>query len=285
MTTSALRRRFVLETGGPYDLAATTSGMRFGLRDPTARIEGSSLIKAAHSPDGPVTLWVRHRSQDGTLEVELAGSGSAWVEARIRAILGLEDRPSELVTDHPRLRAAQKRATGMRLGQVISVGELHVVSVLQQRVKWSEAANAFARITARRAFPAPGTDAVYLPLAASDWRRVPSYEVRAFGVELKRYQAIQVAIRAEPHLDAARDDRAKLRALMMSLRGTGVWTTEMVLGYGLGDPDAVPLGDVHLPHEVSKFFEGIPHGSDERMVELLAPWAGQRFRVLRLIGR
>ena len=267
-----------------YDLARSLGGMRFGLRDPSARFEGNVVLKAAHTPDGPVTFRVRHRSQSGTIEVELWGPGSAWVEPRAEAILGLDDRPEDFTPEHPRLRAAERRARGLRLGQVISLSELHVVTILQQRVKWVEAANAFAKLTARRAIPAPGTDRVVLPLSASDWRRVPSYEVRALGVELKRYQALQVAVRAAPHVDAAWGDRDKVRALLMSLRGTGVWTTEMVLGHGMGDPDAVPLGDVHLPHEVSKFFEDIPHGSDARMLELLAPYAGNRFRVLRWIA-
>jgi 3-methyladenine DNA glycosylase/8-oxoguanine DNA glycosylase len=277
--------KLVLETGGPWDLASTLAGLRFGARDPSARFEPTAMIKAAHTPEGPVTLRVRHRARERQLEVELDGPGSRWLEPRLPGVLGLEDRPDAFVPEHPRLRAAMKRAPGLRLGRVISLGELHVATILQQRVKWVEAANAFARVTAKRALPAPGTDAVVLPLPADAWRRVPSYELAAFGVELKRYTALQVAVRAASKLEALRDDPAALRRTMSSLRGTGVWTTEMVLGFGAGDPDAVPLGDVHLPHEVSKFFEGVPHGSDERMVELLAPYAGHRFRVLRLISR
>ncbi len=230
-------------------------------------------------------MRVRHRARDRQLEVELAGPGSAWLEPRVRGVLGLEDAPEAFVTNHARLRAAMRRSPGLRLGRVISLGELHAATILQQRVKWVEATNAFARVTWKRALPAPGTDAVVLPLPADAWRRVPSYELAAFGVELKRYQALQVAVRAAARIESLRDDVPALRKTMMSLRGTGVWTTEMVLGYGAGDPDAVPLGDVHLPHEVSKFFEGIPHGSDERMVELLAPYAGHRFRVLRYVAR
>lgn len=280
-----MTRSFSLPTHGPYELASTLAGMRFGLRDPTAIIDRASMLKAAHTPDGPVTMTVRHRSQDGMLDVELDGPGTAWTEERAPAILGLLDRPDAFVTTHRRLLNAQRRARGLRLGQAISVSEVHVAAVLQQRVKFTEAASAWARITLRRNVGAPGTDRIVLPLDPEAWRKVPSYELREHGVELKRYQALQIAVRAAPHLERARDDRAKVRELMMSLRGTGVWTTEMVLGYGLGDPDAVPFGDVHLPHEVSKFFEDVPHGSDERMAELLAPYAGQRFRVLRLIAR
>lgn len=102
-------------------------------------------------------------------------------------------------------------------------------------------------------------------------------------------------------------DVATLRARLPELPGIGPWTTEMVLGFGYGDPDAVPTGDVHLPRTVCKALApgqeiergaGAPrllgpgarprrvgelHGSDARMLELLAPFAGQRFRVTRLL--
>jgi 3-methyladenine DNA glycosylase/8-oxoguanine DNA glycosylase len=50
-----------------------------------------------------------------------------------------------------------------------------------------------------------------------------------------------------------------------------------------GDPDAVSLGDYHLPHLVSWALAGEARGSDERMLELLEPYAGQRARVIRLL--
>jgi hypothetical protein len=43
------------------------------------------------------------------------------------------------------------------------------------------------------------------------------------------------------------------------------------------------VGDYHLPHLVSWAFDGEPRGSDERMLQLLAPYRGQRARVIRLI--
>ncbi len=56
-------------------------------------------------------------------------------------------------------------------------------------------------------------------------------------------------------------------------------------GVALGDADAVPVGDYHLPNLVSWALAGEPRGTDDRMLELLAPWAGHRGRVLRLLGR
>ena len=52
---------------------------------------------------------------------------------------------------------------------------------------------------------------------------------------------------------------------------------------GLGDPDAVSVGDFHLPNLVSWALAGEPRGTDERMLELLEPYRGQRGRVQRLL--
>ena len=51
----------------------------------------------------------------------------------------------------------------------------------------------------------------------------------------------------------------------------------------LGDADAVDVGDYWLKHVVSHALTGEPRGTDERMLELLEPWRGQRGRVCRLL--
>ena len=50
-----------------------------------------------------------------------------------------------------------------------------------------------------------------------------------------------------------------------------------------GDPDAVSVGDFHLPSMVTWALAGEPRGTDERMLELLEAYRGQRGRVLRLL--
>jgi 3-methyladenine DNA glycosylase/8-oxoguanine DNA glycosylase len=53
----------------------------------------------------------------------------------------------------------------------------------------------------------------------------------------------------------------------------------------LGDPDAVSVADAHLSNLVAFALTGKPRGTDEQMLELLAPWAGHRARVIRLLER
>ena len=78
---------------------------------------------------------------------------------------------------------------------------------------------------------------------------------------------------------ASGDDRDRV---LTSLPGVGVWTSAETRIRALGDPDAVSIGDYHLAHEVGHALTGA-RTDDAGMIELLAPWAGQRQRVVRLI--
>ena len=50
-----------------------------------------------------------------------------------------------------------------------------------------------------------------------------------------------------------------------------------------GDPDAVSVGDYHLPDVVAWALAGERRADDARMLELLEPYRGQRGRVQRLL--
>jgi 3-methyladenine DNA glycosylase/8-oxoguanine DNA glycosylase len=79
---------------------------------------------------------------------------------------------------------------------------------------------------------------------------------------------------------------ANAGALSTALRarsGIGPWTAAEVTLRALGDPDAVSVGDAHLSNVVAFALTGRPRGTDEEMLELLAPWAGHRARVVRLL--
>jgi len=70
---------------------------------------------------------------------------------------------------------------------------------------------------------------------------------------------------------------------LTALPGIGPWTAAEVALVALGDPDAVSLGDYHLPDMVAWALAGEPRADDTRMLELLEPWRGHRGRVIRLV--
>ena len=47
-------------------------------------------------------------------------------------------------------------------------------------------------------------------------------------------------------------------------------------------PMPCPVGDFHMPNAVAWHLAGEPRGTDARMLELLEPYVGHRWRVIRL---
>jgi 3-methyladenine DNA glycosylase/8-oxoguanine DNA glycosylase len=106
------------------------------------------------------------------------------------------------------------------------------------------------------------------------------------GIDGPRARALRAAARQARAIDATLDRPfAETRRVLASVPGCGPWTVEMVLGHGLGDPDAVITGDLHLPALVAFALEGREGGGadDARMIRLLEPHRGHRFRLVRLL--
>jgi 3-methyladenine DNA glycosylase/8-oxoguanine DNA glycosylase len=93
---------------------------------------------------------------------------------------------------------------------------------------------------------------------------------------------IRGAARRASWLEAAGDPAEATRRLT-SLPGIGQWTAAEVVRLAFGDPDAVSVGDYHVPNTVAWALAGEPRADDARMLELLEPYRGQRGRVQRLL--
>jgi 3-methyladenine DNA glycosylase/8-oxoguanine DNA glycosylase len=154
--------------------------------------------------------------------------------------------------------------------------------VLQQRVRWQVGCTDFRKVAIRYGSRTPAGTAFPSPERLA---QVPVFELEALGLDQKRARALHGLARAQvfrPFLipDA---DMSEVRNRLLAVPGIGPWTTEMTLGYAYGDSDAVPVGDLHLPGMVAFALAGEESASDERMLELLQPYQGQRFRVIRLL--
>ena len=69
---------------------------------------------------------------------------------------------------------------------------------------------------------------------------------------------------------------------LRAVPGIGVWTAAEVTQRSHGDPDAVSIGDYHLPALVGWALTGRPV-DDDGMLELLEPYRGHRYRAVRLL--
>jgi 3-methyladenine DNA glycosylase/8-oxoguanine DNA glycosylase len=268
---------------GPYDLDESLRFVPFGRYDPTCRREPGRLWRAAHTPDGPVTLQLA-RTAGGVL-ARAWGPGAAWALDRADALAGLRDDPCRLEGSTGPLAALARRGRAIRLPRSPWVFDGLVEYVLQQRVTFRDAARAHRRLVEARGAAAPGPPGLLLPLAPAEWLRIPDADFRRAGVDGRRARTLRAVARAARRVGSAFDlpSPAAARAVLGAVPGCGPWTVEFTMGLVLGDPDAVPTGDLHLPHEVGEALAGEPRADDARMLELLAPFRGNRFRLLRLL--
>jgi 3-methyladenine DNA glycosylase/8-oxoguanine DNA glycosylase len=276
--TAPLSRSFELD--GPYDLDRSLLLGDLGRRNPTfVRPGPGELVRASQSSEGPVTFAIRHA--DRRIDAQAWGPGATWLLDALPQLLGLADRPPKFPG---KLGRVQREWPGIRVARAPDLFDLLASYVIRQRVAWRDAVRSHLAILRAHAEPAPGPFELRLPLAPEQWRSLTTAELAGFGIERKRAATLlNLAARAERIRSWASLPSEQFATRLEAFPGIGPWTRAMVQGHGLAELDAVPLGDYDLPSAVAWFFANEPRADDARMLELLEPFAGQRFRVLRLL--
>jgi 3-methyladenine DNA glycosylase/8-oxoguanine DNA glycosylase len=279
-----------------YDLAGTLGPLTLGRIDPSARLDGADLLWALRTPDGPATLHLSR--QGGSLTAEAFGAGRDWAVAQADAIAGLRDDVSgfgALAERHPVVRRAWHVKPGLRLTRTGRLFAHLLPAILAQKVTGKEAAWGYARLVRRFGEPAPGGyPGLLLPPAPETLAATPYWAFHPFGIEQKRADTVRRAAAAADRLESAAE-AATATSRLTAIRGIGVWTAAEAVRVGYGDPDAVSVGDYNIPHHVAYALTGevragsrestvdSPSEADTRMLELLAPFQGQRARVVQLL--
>ncbi|HEX5565913.1 MAG TPA: DNA-3-methyladenine glycosylase 2 family protein, partial [Streptomyces sp.] len=205
------------------------------------------------------------------------------------ALLGADDDPAAFVPHHRLVAEAHRRHLGLRLVRTGLVLESLIPSILEQKVTTQEAHRAWRRLLRRFGEPAPGPvgglpEGMAVMPEPRTWALIPSWEWHRAGVDHKRSSTVLRAVARAGRLQEAADmDLAAATARLTAIPGIGPWTAAETLQRTNGAADAVTVGDLHLPGTVVYALTGARDGDDERMLELLAPYAGQRHRATRLI--
>jgi 3-methyladenine DNA glycosylase/8-oxoguanine DNA glycosylase len=270
------------DLGRPLDLGLTLGIHSHGPADPTTRRVAGRLVRATRTPDGPATVALDVRN--GRLHAEAWGPGADRALAGVPALAGLDDEPGQLHPGHRLVTELVRRMPGLRIGRSANVFEALLPAVLEQKVTGTEAFNAYRAIVFTYGEPAPGAFRLMVAPAAATIARLPYYAFHPLGVERRRADTLRNAAARAIRLEEAihLPLEAAYRRLM-ALPGVGAWTAAEVGLRALGDPDAVSVGDYHLPNLVSWALAGEPRADDARMLELLEPYRGQRARVVRLL--
>lgn len=263
----------------PLDLMLTLAPLGVG---PWLRRDGGDIWRATRTTEGAATV---HLHQDrSALQVEGWGAGADWAVAHASGLCGEEDDDSDFHPIHTLIADLRRRNPGLRLPRTEAVFEALVPAVLGQLVTSEEARASYRGLVASLGEPAPGPTRLTLPPSPQVLASTPYWTFHRFGIERRRAETIVRAARSAKRLEeTVTMDMASAYARLEAFPGVGRWTAAKVAAVALGDPDAVPVGDYHLPHLVGYVFDGTPRSTDERMLELLEPYRGHRGRVIRLL--
>ncbi|MFE2443469.1 DNA-3-methyladenine glycosylase family protein [Streptomyces sp. NPDC059426] len=271
---------------GPCDLARNLGVLQRGPGDPAFQVgTDGAFWRASRTPAGPGTIRIARKGSE--IEGRAWGPGAEWLLDGLPALLGADDDPSGFVPRHRLVHEAHRRHPGLRLIRTGLVLESLIPSILEQKVTGVEAYRAWRLLLQRHGEPAPGPAEGMRMRVMPDprtWALIPSWEWHRAGVDTKRSSTILRAVRVARRLEEATSmDLATASARLQLIPGIGPWTAAETLQRSNGTPDAITVGDLHLPRIVGYALTGERGADDEAMLELLAPYAGQRYRATRLI--
>lgn len=268
----------------PIDLQLSLAPLGHGSGDSTIHFGRDGVWLARRTAAGPATLRIWTSLGGDAVRAQAWGPGAEPALLAVPGLAGLIDDPSELVAQHPLIRELQRRFAGLRLPRTGQLLPPLIPAVVEQKVTAGEAQASYAAIVRRLGEPAPGPAGLRLPPTGARLAALPYFEFHPMGVERRRAEVLRQIGRLEPRVEemialSAQEARSRLQ----TIPGIGPWTAAEATATAFGDPDAVSLGDAHIPDLVSWALAGEARGNDARLLELLAPYSGQRGRVIRLL--
>jgi 3-methyladenine DNA glycosylase/8-oxoguanine DNA glycosylase len=263
----------------PVDLRRTLFPLIRGAGDPTTRVDGPTVWRAIRTADGPATLRLTQVDRR-RIDADAWGPGrERAIEEAAPGLAGVFDDPDAFVPHDDLMAGIWRDHRSVVLTRADPFPVL-IAAILEQKVQGLEARRAWRAVVTATADPAPGDAGLHLPPDPDRVASMPSWSLTKMGVVHRRAAALREVARHPKKIAALGDATpAEARAFLQKLPGVGPWTVGEVCRIALGDPDAISVGDYHLPHIVSWAFAGEARGTDERMLDLLEPYRGQRGRV------
>ncbi|MGI8756125.1 MAG: DNA-3-methyladenine glycosylase family protein [Acidimicrobiales bacterium] len=266
----------------PIDVRATLWGVRRGRHDPSHRFGPDGIWRASRTPAGPAT--VRLVVADDQVTATAWGEGAEAALDAVPELIGCHDDDGGFSPDHGVLARLWRDFHQVRVPRSGAVSATLIQVVLEQRVTTFEARRAQTQIARRWGEAAPGPIDLRLPADPRVLAGIGYYDLHVVGVEKKRADTVRRVAANAHRLDALVDVPVpEAHRRLQEIVGVGPWSAAETALVALGDTDAVPVGDLHLPSQVTYALTGTPVDDDDAMLEVLEPYAGQRGRVIRLI--
>ena len=267
----------------PLDLVRVLAPLRRGSGDPTTRVLPDAFWWTTTTPEGLATLRL---SADSEVHASAWGAGAERVLEGLPDLLGASDDDSGFTSLHDVVERGRRASHGVRLCSSGRVWDVLVAAVLEQKVTGREAWRTWRELCRRFGSRAPGPapEGMHAPPDPLQVRRIRDWEWHRAGLDGARRRTLIAAASVAHRLERAVELRgAEGRELLQRIPGIGPWTAAEVAQRAWGDPDAVSVGDYHLPTIVGIALTGEPLDDDGMLAEL-APYAGQRQRAVRYLA-
>lgn len=259
--------------------------LRRGPRDPCFQIDDDGAIwRTSLLSSGPVTARISRAARNAVDCTAWGGGAEEFLDA-LPAMLGADDDASDFLPSEPTVAAAHRRVPHLRLGRTGLVLEALIPAVLEQRVPGADAFRSWRVLVSKFGAPPPGPAPARMrvPPSADAWRHIPSWEFHRANVDPGRARTVVGCARRASALERLTSwPAAKARDALTSLPGVGAWTAAETAQRAFGDPDALSVGDYHIPKMIGWTLLGRPI-VDADMIELLEPMRPHRHRVVRLL--
>jgi 3-methyladenine DNA glycosylase/8-oxoguanine DNA glycosylase len=270
----------------PLDVSAVLAPLQRGRGDPSMRSDVPGVLwRACTTPDGPATLRLS-KDQSGAVVAAAWGSGADSVLENVPDLLGASDDDTGFVAVHEVVDRGRRASRGLRLCASRRVWDVLVPAVLEQKVTNREAWRSWRELCWRFGTRAPGPapDGMRAPPDPRRVRMIRDWEWHRAGIDGARRRTLIAAASVAGSLERAVSlGGVEGRRLLRRVPGIGPWTAAEIAQRAWGDPDAVSVGDFHLPTIVGTALKGRPV-DDDGMLEALAPYAGHRHRAVRYLS-
>jgi 3-methyladenine DNA glycosylase/8-oxoguanine DNA glycosylase len=228
------------------------------------------------------------QSGSGEVSARAWGPGAAELVESVPDLLGGRDDPDSFEPRAEIVAAAHRRLRGLRIPRTGRVIEALVPAVLEQKIVGLDAFAAWRRLVLRFGEPAPGPvpRGMRLPPTPEAWQRIPTWDWHRAGVEQRKARAISIAASYAARLEAAArvpGNNAEVYRMLTAIPGIGGWTAAEVGHRALGDADAAPIGDYHLPALLGEALGDGRALAEEDVEAFLEPWRPHRYRLVRLL--
>src|SRR5271154_3399991 len=259
--------------------------LRRGPRDPCFQVgDDGAIWRTSLLRSGSVTTRIS-RAAPNAVDCTAWGSGADEFLDALPAMLGAEDDASDSAPVNPIVAAAHRRVPHLRLGRTGQVLEALIPAVIEQRVPGADAFRAWRLLVTKFGTqpPGPAPARMRVPPSADAWRHIPSWEFHRANVDPGRARTVVSCAQRASSLERLTSwPAAQAREALTSLPGVGVWTAAETAQRAFGDPDALSVGDYHIPKMIGWTLLGHPI-DDAGMVELLEPMRPHRHRVVRML--